>query len=317
MSAILAILKLVGVLITGASGVWALIVDANSQAKHRARKHLLALGVAGLVVALSAQVLDSWKSKRDDDENKARTRNLLAEIERAVTRIDYVSMDASVAWPLNEPPLSKYRDRIQRLIGDAETESPKTGEESHGLRVVTRSQDHISIFGVPADSDALPQRSDGTAFEFFRAAAHPHVSIYKQPPDEKILNSFVESGLASLPPADFKLIPRGGTREIFVVPFEGLQSSSFAIQDKAVSLEVPKETWSQNGNVISTADIAGTTAIISISSTVDVQRLWKASSIDLYFNGQKTHIDPKQLREFSGHWATIYVFTFPKVNSTD
>lgn len=317
MSLILAILKLVGVMITGVSGVWALIVDPDTEAKHRARKHLLALGITGLVVALSAQVLDSWKSKRDDDENNLHTRHILGEIDRAVTRIDSVKMDAGIIWPLDELPLSKYRDRVQQLIQSAEAEHPSAGQESHGLRVVSERFDHIDIFGVPDNSEALPQPSDGAAFEFFRAGAHPQVSIYKKSPDEKVLKSFVESVMVSLPPADLKLIPHGGTRQLFIVPSEGSPSPSFAIQDKIVGLEVPRETWSQSGDVISMTDLPGTTAIVSLSSTGDVEKVWKAYYVDLYLNGQKVHLDSSQLREIRGHRTAIYVFKFPKPNGTD
>jgi hypothetical protein len=100
----------------------------------------------------------SWESKKDDDQNKARTRILLGEIERGVARTDDISIDASIVWPLNEPPLSNYRDRVQQLINTVESGSPSAGQESHGLRVVTRSMDNISIFDVPEDSAALPQR---------------------------------------------------------------------------------------------------------------------------------------------------------------
>lgn len=312
MSTVLAVLKLTGVLITGISAVWALIVEPNSAAKLKARRYLLGLAVFGLVVAFAAQVGDSWKTKLDDDASKARTERLLNAIGRAVTRIDYVSMETRVHWPLEDAGLEKYRQRLEKLVKLAEEANPDAGQESNGLRVTTRKTDSISIFTLIDNSIAFPMRSDGTAFSLFNAAAHPRISIYKNPPDENVLRKFAESGLVQLPAADFTLIPHGGKRRSLIVNTEFDDKPPFTFSDEVTELEVPREGWAQSGQIYSTSDLNGATGIVSIDSTIDVQHLFGPPTLTLYFNGQRVHFEPSQLKSFKGRWATLYLFTFPK-----
>ncbi len=311
MSLTLLFLKLIGVLVTGASTAWALIADASSENKQRARKYLLALSVLGVVVALGAQIGDSWKSRQDDDQNNKKAEILLNQIERAVTRIDYISMDVSFRWPFDNSTLAPYRDRIAKLVEDAESQDLSVGEDIGGLRVVTRGSDHISIFNIIEGSDALPKRQDGTAFSFGVAASHPRMGFYKAAPDATVLRNFVKSGLVELPKPDLTLIPKGGSIQVTLVPNGDFDPSPFSMAESVHGLQVPRETWSQSGRIISIGDLPGSTAIISINSTIDVQRTWTPPTIDLHLNGQVIHIDSSSLQEFKGDWATVYVFTLP------
>jgi hypothetical protein len=312
----LAVLKIVGVLITGASGVLALITETKTTDKRhltKAGRLLLGLGVIGFIVAFGAQLTESYKAKADDDASKARTEKLLKEIARAVTRIDSISMDVSVHWPIEEPALSTYRNRLQELIEQADADYPKAGTESHGLKVTERNPEHVNIFTIPDGSAAFPVSSDGTAFELFNSAAHPHIFIYKQAPDEDVLKAFAKSGLEPLPRADLTLIPRGGRRHTMIVTHHDFNTETpFSIADNVTGLEVPRESWSQSKEAISLTDLAGATGIILIGSTLDVQHVFGAPSVNLYFNGSRIQINPSQLKQYKDHWATLYVFTLPK-----
>jgi hypothetical protein len=312
MTTVLVVLKLAGVLITGVSAILALMVEPNSAAKLKARKYLLGLAVFGLVIAFAAQVGDSWKTKLDDDASKARTERLLKAIGRAVTRIDYVSMETTVHWPLEDTGLTKYRQRLAKLVELAQGDDPEAGQESHGLRVTTRGRDNISIFTLTDNSVAFPVRSDGTAFSLFYAAAHPRVSIYKNPPDETILQKFADSGLVQLPVADLTLIPHGGKRHSIIVNQQFEDNPPFTLSDEVKELEVPRESWAQSGQIYSTSDLDGVTGVVSLDSTIDVQHLFGPPRLTLYFNGQRIRFEPSQLKSFKGRWATLYLFTFPK-----
>jgi hypothetical protein len=302
----LAIVKGIGILLTGVSAVWVLLVEADTGAKHRARKYLLSLAVLGGAMAVLAQIGDSWKTKRDDEQAQRRT-------ERLLTRIDYISMDATILWPIQERALSRYRERLQGLIKAAEMDDPAVTEESHGLRVTGRTEDKIDIFTFTANSEAFPIRADGTAYQLFNSAAHPHITIFKSAPDDKTLKALAESSQEPFPQADMTLIPQGGERRMLVVPSHPLDAEEpFRIGDQISGLEVPKNMWAQSGSVLSTADLPGATAVIKLAATLSVQKIWKPSSITLYFNGQRTYVDARQLKEFRGSWRTLYVFTFPQ-----
>jgi hypothetical protein len=308
---LLNVLKIIGLALGAISGVVAALKETKTADKKHltpAGKTLLALGIVGFLLALGAQ-LKEWQEKESAEEaSRKENTQMLREIRDAVTKLETVSMDVQYPWLLDQPDFAAYKRRRDALIRKVLERSPDAGQIFGGLRVDSRSSDHISILSASEGSPALPGKVDGDASEFYRRAAQPHIAIYKKPIDSRDFDSW-DDGRG----ADLVFSPKGGREVLF---FTGWSDGAWSASYQRTGLQIPMETWSPSGNVISIQGLLGSEAFVYLSpGTVSgALRLWEVTPPDLtfYFNRQKLHIDSKNLKLGQDRWGhPVYSFRFP------
>ena len=315
---LLNILKILGLALSTAAAVIAVLKETKTEDKKHlteAGKALLILGLLGFGIALGAQWKE-WKNTQDADrDTRERTARLLLEIQRAVTRFDTVSMDISYNWPMTDPDFKAYTLRVTRLIHRISDDRPglDAGKAAFGLEVISRSVDHISIFGVPPGSPVLPGKNDLAAGWYYGSTPRPHIALFKRPFQADKFDAIDEERPNSHF-ADLVLIPRGGKQTLLFVPDDEGKISSGGYE--LAGMAIPHETWAPSGSIRSIEDLSEVTAVIYLPFGGDVvERLWTMypPSIVLYFNDQRFPIERSDLVLQKNHWGVpFFVYKFPK-----
>jgi len=107
---ILNILKIVGILTAGISSWPSSSADDNKPARHPRNKIVIA--IIGLLVALLAQVMDTWQSKQESSEKEQNTATVMTNLQlsvdsmqRMITRFNDIAVTATVQMNINQPSL--------------------------------------------------------------------------------------------------------------------------------------------------------------------------------------------------------------------
>jgi hypothetical protein len=311
---LLSVLKIIGLVLGALSGVIAALKDTKTpDKKHltRAGKTLLVLGVLGFLMALGAQ-LKEWQEKESAAQaSREQTERLLIQIKRAVTRLDTITIDVHYAWPIDAPEFAVYSKRINRIIDKVGKDSPQAGQTQNGLRVVSRTVDEVDIFSAENGSTALPHQGDGDAEGFYMLSPKAHVAIYKQPIAANEFSIF-DDGKGSKP-ADMVLRPKAG-KELVYFAADGERKFFPSYQNNG--MEVPPDTWSPSGRVISVEDLNDCQAFVYLpyGTSPGVLNLWSVSPPELrfYFDRQPISIQAASLTLGKDHWGRpVYTFMFP------
>ena len=315
---LLNILKILGLALSTAAAVIAVLKETKTEDKKHLTgpgKALLLLGLLGFGIALGAQWKE-WKNAQDADrDTRERTARLLFEIQRAVTRFDTISMDTSYDWPMTDPDFKAYTLRLTRLIQRINKHRPAldAGKVAFGLEVISRTVDHISIFGVPPGSPALPGKNDLAAGWYYVSTSRPHIALFKGPFQADKFDALDEERPNSHF-ADLVLIPRAGKQTLLFVPDDDgkLSYGNYELTGMAI----PHETWAPSGSIRSIEDLSEATAVIYLPFGGDaVERLWTMHppGIVLYFNDQRFPIERSHLVLQKNHWGgPFFIYKFPK-----
>lgn len=311
---LLNVLKIIGLTLSAVSGAIATLKDTKTPNKKHltgAGITLLTLGILGFLMALGAQ-LKEWQEKQSAERaSQEQTAKLLVQIKRAVTRLDTIGVDTHYAWPIDQPEFAVYRKRIDGLIDNPNKTYARAGETLDGLRVVSRTGDEIDIFSAENGSSALPHQGDGYAQGYYTLSPWAHVAIYKRPIAVKEFSA-IDDGNGSKP-GDLVLRPKGGQELVY---FTADAERKFFPSYQRNGMDVPSDTWSPSGQIISIEDLNDCQAFVYLpyGTSPGVLRLWGVSppALRFYFNRQPITVQSASMTLGKDRWGhPVYSFAFP------
>jgi hypothetical protein len=269
---ILSFLKVLGIVLTGASGVIALGLKFRGDDGRITKPGKWALGVilVSTLFATSAQFWDSRKQATETLETVRRTETTLSEIRRGLYPIRDVSVDFWMDIPMDHVALRPYLDRFNT---EAALIIPKLNEEGRYPGILGGSMDrgrNYTEFEFSSDSALAPRRDQEKLAHTILAYSELELNFYRKPVDPKDVWSISGSGGAH---ADLTMRVDGELADLKHTADPGRFTITYDILKKqfggrAFMLPSDSKYWESTGQIISLTDLAGAQMMVDCRSVM-------------------------------------------------
>jgi hypothetical protein len=266
----IALVKFLGVVLTGAFGVLGLMTEYRDKEGTITRWGRIALigTLTSTFVALAAQGLELLKQAKDEQQTSAKAleqarenSKVLAQIGRAVDPLDSMAVTAFLDVDLDIPELQGYRDRVLGLIRKAVDSNKKDGDGQfeNGIMVSARSGDGpILSVSIRPQTPAYPDKEKEELAYYALSSLGIDFEFYKTRPPGPSIDHRVAPELAiSFDSNEVELTYDLARRQfgIFVS-----------------SLQTDPKYWRNSGNILAVPDLPGRSLLVWQGST-NVPRL--------------------------------------------
>lgn len=271
MTIALNILKLIGLVLTGAFGILGLLTEFRDDKTKKVTKWgKVALSGIILSTALSlvAQILESAKSVRDAREAEkqardqiSRSNEILNNLNRSLNPLTNVRITYWLKVPLDAPELAAYR---KRLTDKMTSFLARSRSEMHVANVIqSDTNGRPKKVSIPSDSPLMPCKGEVIPYNLLRLSGL-HLSILK---NRKSDHDFVRADDLQRPRADLSLYvgsgtgPQGGEHFSYSLQYD-LQTKELTIY--AFNLFTDPQFWSSNNQIQAVPDLSNTQLAVQI-----------------------------------------------------
>lgn len=305
-------LKIGGILTASVAAVVSILSDTREPDTKKlsfSGKMLLATAILGSSLALGSQLLEWIQADREAQAARQRTERILAGIQRAVTRIDSVTVDASAFLPLDDPRVKEYADDLRNRIERAkDVKDLRQNQIIEGLTATVDSDHHLRFLTIESGSIALPR--EGFAGEYIISAI-PYIDIFRIPIDPKMFRSIRQYSSDLLGDLILSLLPTAPISNAISVTDSKINHVLFVRRNMMAQIEYA------NGRIMSIKDLEGAQAIIYLRGEIyekfgDLWRYAKPEFMRIQINGVDLSLHSQDLRMVeTNSGETVYEYRFP------
>ena len=185
-------LKMLGVMTAGIMTVLGTLSETKTEDKKQLTVHgrvILVAGLLGVLIALVGQSIEWIASDKKSQEDEAKNQKVLREIERSLTRLSDLSVDAAIRIPLNDGSNPGIRQLVLEDLKMYDRNNPNAASNrivvENGFERVNQDtlvstnlvQEYYSVDS--ADLEASRQ------FKLLIAYSHVSIAIFKNPIDPR------------------------------------------------------------------------------------------------------------------------------------
>jgi hypothetical protein len=172
------ILKLLGLVLTGAFGILGLLTDFRDDKTKKITKwgKIALLGII-LSTALSivAQLLESAKSVREARESEKQARDqitksneILNNLNRSLNPLTNVRITYWLKVPINAPELAAYRKRLTHGVAGLLADGRIDAKMRTAFVARSNQKGQAEVVGIPRGSSLMPRRDEAIAYYLIR-----------------------------------------------------------------------------------------------------------------------------------------------------
>lgn len=274
MGTALNILKLVGLVLTGAFAVLGLLTEfRNNHTKKITTWGKIALIGILTSTALSfvSQVLESAKSAREAQESAkqaqeqiARSNEILNNLNRSLNPLANVRVTYWLTAPLEAPEFAAYRERLIKGVAEILASGDQKSIAGTGF-ISRRGPGGPEAVSIPSNSPLMPQRDELIPFYLLRYSGLQFSSFRKHHSDSE----FVADDVKTRPEPDlwFEVGTETGAKNDQVYDLEyDLQSHQLTIF--ASDLFSDPKYWRSNNQIQAVPDLSNAQLALQIDNTV-------------------------------------------------
>lgn len=178
MATALTILKLLGLVLTGAFGILGLLTEFRDDKTKRITKwgRIALIGIF-LSTALSfiSQLLESTKAKHDAQDSArqmqdqiTKSNQILNDLNRSLNPLTNVRITYWLKMPFDAPELQAYRERLTSAIAALMVDGQLSADRAVAYAAMSDASGHTRQIGIPSSSPLMPTRDDVIAFYLIR-----------------------------------------------------------------------------------------------------------------------------------------------------
>jgi hypothetical protein len=339
MQTLLLMLKLFGLVVSGAFGVLGTVYESRNKAGLLTRWGRISVAgtLAGVLVAVSAQLVENHLQEKSatkaaeqalDETRKLAT--IVDNLDRSLQQIDSVSVFvARLAVPRDDPSIQGPLDRVRETIRRHLAENPNLMIKDGTMTVIgmdRRGGQAIPMdVSVPISSPVFPQWATDHVANGVLAIQAMDLSFYKKP----IMASQFSSvrGTKDDPDLAIDLFDRDG-----LALNETIKDGSFWLMG---GLESDRRTWrNRTGNIVSLPDLAGAQLFVTIgpvginigenakkiaenAAFLKARSEFRLGDLNLRLGTRNIWIHESDFKKFvNSEGETVWEFDFPKDYAT-
>jgi hypothetical protein len=270
MTTALNILKLIGLVLTGAFGILGLLTEfRNDKTKKITKWGKVALSGIVLSTALSvvAQVLESAKSVRDARESEkqardqiSRSNEILNNLNRSLNPLANVRITYWLKVPIDAPELKAYRKRLT----DGIAAFMASGHNDVGTAYVSESDSsgRAEEVAIPNGSPLMPRRDEEIPYYLLRFSGLDF-SFFRQAHDASA--DFVADDFLRHPRSDLSFGVDTNEKSHYSLEYN-LESKELTIY--ALDLYTDPQYWQSNNVIQAVPDLANTQMAVKIDDSM-------------------------------------------------
>jgi hypothetical protein len=339
MQTLLLLLKLFGLVVSGAFGVLGTVYESRDKAGSLTRWGRISVTgtLVGVVIAVSSQLVENHLQQKSATETAEQALDetlklakIVNNLDRNLQQIDAVSIFvANLSVPSDDSAIQGYLQRVRGSVDRYLKQSSVLQANDRTMAIIAmegRSGRNIPLqVSIPSSSPIFPQRSIGDVVSGVLAIDSIELSFYKKP---IALSQFsLVRGTKDDPDLAINLFNRNKLSLI-----ENIKDGSFSLMGV---LESNRSTWqNRSGEVFSLPDLAGAQLFVAIAPFAingggDLKKVaenaaflkarsqFRIGDLNLRLGTRSVWIHEDDFRKFSNsEGTTIWEFDFPKDYST-
>jgi hypothetical protein len=261
------ILKLLGLVLTGAFGILGLLTEfRDDKTKKITKWGKVALFGIFLSTALSfvSQVLEARKSAKQAQDQLARSNEILNNLNRSLNPLTNVRVTYWIKVPLDAPELQAFRERLTAGIAALMVDGQLKANGAVAYAATSEPNGHPLKIGIPSYSPLMPQPNEVIAFYLLRHSGL-EFSFFKKPYADA---DFLADDFSKRPRPDLSfrvMTTENQERQGYSMDYD-LQSHELIIY--ATDLFSDPQYWQSNNQIQAVPDLANVQMAIKIDDTM-------------------------------------------------